>query len=105
MADLNNYRPISKLTFISKVLEKAVLNQLSPYLIQNNILDAFQFGFRSKHCTEWALLRVVNDLLLFMDSGNCAVLVMLDLSAAFDTVDHCILLNRLKPWLVFVIHS
>ncbi len=95
-ADFNNYRPISKLPFLSKVLEKAVLNQLSPYLIENNILDPFQSGFRSKHSTESALLRVVNDLLLFVDSGNCAVLLLLDLSAAFDTVDHCILLNRLK---------
>ncbi len=81
--------------FLSKVLEKAVLNQLSPLLIENNILDPFQSGFRSKDSTESALLRVVNDL-LFVDTGNCAVLVLLDLSAAFDTVDHCILLNRLK---------
>ncbi len=95
-ADFNNYRPISKLPFLSKVLEKVVLNQLSPYLIENNILDPFQSGFRSKHSTESALLRVVNDLLLFVDSRNCAVLVLLDLSAAFDTVDHGILLNRLK---------
>ncbi len=55
-ADFNNYRPISKLPFLSEVLKKAVLNQLSPYLVENNILDPIQSGFRSKHSNESALL-------------------------------------------------
>ncbi len=73
-----------------------VLNQLTPYLISNNILDPFQSAFKAKHSIESAQLRVTNFILLSVDSGNCAVLVLLDLSAAFDTVDHCILLKRLN---------
>ena len=91
---LSNYRPISKLPFLSKILEKAVLSQLSPYLTNNNILEKFQSGFRARHSTESALLKVLNDLLLIVDTGKCAALVLLDLSAAFDTVDHSILISR-----------
>ncbi len=78
------------------ILEKVVLNQISLYLNSNDILDPFQSGFRTKHSTESALLRVVNYILLSADCGNCTILLLLDLSAAFDTVDHCILLKRLN---------
>ena len=91
-----NYRPISKLPFLSKVLEKVILNQLIPYLLHNNITETFQSGFKANHSTESALLKVQNDLLRTTDLGNCAILLLLDLSAAFDTVDHQILLHRLQ---------
>lgn len=92
--DLSNFRP--KLPFISKVLEKAVFNQLQEFLDQANIGELFQSGFKPLHSTETALLKVFNDLLLNLDSGNCAILILLDLTAAFDTVDHTILLSRLE---------
>lgn len=93
---LDNYSPISKLPFLSKVMEKAVFHQLMVFLSENNLLDKFQSGFRQHYSTESALLKVLNDLLLAVDSGNCAVLFLLNLSAAFDTIDHAILLERLS---------
>ena len=93
---LSNFRPISVLPFLSKVLEKIVAIQLQAYLDLNRIGEKFQSGFKRFHSTETAILKVFNDLLLAVDSGNCAILVLLDLSAAFDTVDHRILLSRLE---------
>ena len=95
---LATYRPISKLPFISKILEKVVCNQLMAYLNEHNILEVFQSGFKPFHSTESALLKVFNDILLATDSGDVVVLVLLDLSSAFDTVDHVILLSRLEQW-------
>ncbi len=92
----NNYRPISKLSFISKVLEKVALSQFTSYLDTFNILDPFQSGFRALHSTESALLKVTNDIMLSIDSGSSAILILLDLRAAFDTVDHNILLKGLE---------
>jgi hypothetical protein len=94
--DLKNFRPISNLPFLSKVLEKVVLHQLLQHLQQNNLCNAFQSAYRANHSTETALLRVVNDLLQAMDRDKISLLLLLDLSAAFDTVDHQILLDRLR---------
>lgn len=93
---LSNFRPISKLPFISKVLERAVLIQVQEFLKKADVCEQFQSGFRSCHSTETALLKVFNDLFLHLDTGNCAILILLDLTAAFDTVDHKILLWRLE---------
>ncbi len=91
-----NYRPVSKLSFVSKVLENVALSQFTSYLDTFNILDPFQYGFRALHSTESALLKVTNDILLSIDSGSSAILILLDLSATFDTVDQDILLKRLE---------
>ncbi len=92
---LSKYRPISNLPFIGKIFEKIVFNQLNNYLIY---LDNFQSGFRVHHSTVTALIKIINDIHFNSDSGKISVLVLLDLSAAFDTVDHNILLERLENW-------
>ncbi len=67
--DLSNFRPISKMYFLSKVLKKVVFIKLQSFFKNNSICEVFQFGFRAKHSTESARLRVQNDILLNADSG------------------------------------
>jgi len=94
--NMNNYRPISNLPFLSKILENVAASQLRSYLNANGLFEPFPSGFRSSHSTGTALLRVVNDILLSMDSGLINILILLDLSSAFDTVCHEILISRLS---------
>lgn len=92
-----NLRPISNLQFVSKVTERAVFDQLYTHAIDNDLFPLFQSAYREFHSTETALLRVVNNILFNMNRKHVSLLVLLDLSAAFDTVDHhTILLNRLE---------
>ena len=93
---MNNYRPISNLPFLSKILEKVILKQLSDHMTRNNLHEVMQSAYKPLHSTETALLRIQNDVLLDLGSKHGVVLVLLDLSAAFDTIDHKILLDRLK---------
>ena len=94
--DPNNYRPITVLPTLSKILEKAVHNQLYYFLNDNKIITSKQFGFRPKLSTNTALTHFTDNVLLNMDSGRLTGAVFLDLSKAFDTVDHNLLLHKLK---------
>ena len=85
---LKNYRPIANLSFISKFFEKAIATQIHSHLINNDIVDNFQSAYKTGHSCETALLRVYNDIVTTIGWGNGAMLVLLDLSAAFDTIDH-----------------
>ena len=93
---MKNYRPVSNLPFISKVLEKVVDSQLEKHLTEHNLHEERQSAYRKFHSTETALLCVQNDILCSLDQNEATVLVMLDLSAAFDTIDHSTLLRRLE---------
>ena len=91
-----NFRPISNLQFVSKLTERVVANQIQCHMIKNNLFPHLQSAYRSHHSTETAFLKVKNDLLMNMNKGHVSLLVLLDLSAAFDTVDHKILLKTLQ---------
>ncbi len=92
---LGNYRPVSLLPFIAKTLERVVFNQVTAFLTQNNLLDSNQSGYRSGYSTETSLISVVEDLRLARMASKSSLLILLDLSAAFDTVNHQILLSTL----------
>ena len=94
--NLKNYRPVSNLSFISKELERIVYFQFLNHITANKLIDKFQSAYKPGHSTETALIRVVNDMLNAIDNGNLSLLTLLDLSAAFDTIDHFILLERLQ---------
>jgi hypothetical protein len=96
VSDCRSYRPISNLSVVSKLLERRVSRQLMNYLRSNDLLPSYQSAYWPFHSTETAVLCVLSDILKAVDSGNVAGLVLLDLSAAFDTVDHDILLHRLN---------
>ena len=94
--DLSSYRPISNLNFISKILEKVIQTRLTKHLESFESISKFQSAYRKNFSTETALTRIQNDLLLASNNREVSALVLLDLSAAFDTLDHGILLDRLK---------
>ncbi|KAL5260505.1 hypothetical protein ACHWQZ_G010593 [Mnemiopsis leidyi] len=91
-----NYRPISNLPFLSKILEKCVYKQLDQHLNINNLHAEHQSGYRKNHSCETATLTIYNDMLCINDTKSKVVLLLLDLSAAFDTVNHNMLIKKLK---------
>lgn len=93
---LKHYRPVSNLQFISKVLEKLVTLRLENHLNNPNMRDPLQSAYCTSHSTETAIVRITNDIISSLDKGKCTVLASLDLSAAFDTVDHTIFIHRLR---------
>ena len=93
---LKNFRPVSNLKFISELMENCVAVRLNQYLNDNCLLEEFQSAYKIAHSTETALLKIQSDILMSLDNGKAVVLVFLDMSAAFDTVNHKILLSRLS---------
>ena len=93
-----NYRPVSNINFISKILERVVAAQLQTHLDKAGLMTAFQSAYRKHHSTESALLNIYNDILLNMAKGSVTALTLLDLSTALDTIDHTILLDRLNGY-------
>lgn len=89
---LKNYRPVSNLSFISKIIEKVVAKRIEDHISSNTLHDNLQSAYRAAHSTE----TVHHDISVSLDKGCCAVLLMLDLSAAFDVIDHDILFRRLE---------
>ena len=96
---MENFRPVSNLSFISKLTERVVLKRLTDHILCNNLHEQFQSAYKPNHSTETALMRVQNDILMSADNKRGVVLIMLDLSAAFDTVDHSLLLGDFGAWL------
>ena len=112
---LQNYRPVSNLPYISKIVEKCALNQFMKYLESHRLLPDYQSAYRRGFSTETALLKLVSDILWNMGKGHVTALTALDLSAAFDTVDHTVLCNLLSftfgvsaeslPWFITYLSS
>ena len=90
-----NYRPISYLSFLSKLIEREVCNQITQYLGTTRMAEKFQSAYKASHSTETALIKVKDDILRATDNQRVTCLILLNLSAAFDTVSHPLLLNRL----------
>ena len=91
-----NYRPVSNLVFVSKIIERVVEIRLDEHMVHNDLYMDKNYGYRKDHSTELLMLKVVNDLFESFDKNIPSVVVLLDLSAAFDTVDHKKLLEILK---------
>ena len=93
---LNNYRPVSNLPFLSKFLEKAISEMLRQHMKEIDGIPKHHLAYLRKHRTETALLKVINDLLLSADHGEVTALCLFNLSTSFNTVDHQLQLTRLQ---------
>lgn len=95
-SDANNFRPVTTIPLLAKALGKCVHNQLNQHMTEFKLLNDHQSGFRPNHSTETAILHIVDDVLLALDRNETCLLILLDLSSAFDTVNHHKLLDRLE---------
>jgi hypothetical protein len=91
-----NFRPVSNLAYLSKLLERVAASRLLEHMSIHKLHEVFQSSYKQFHSAETALLKIQSDILTALDDQKCVLLIMLDLSAAFDTIDHPTLLNRLK---------
>ena len=96
--DLKNYGPVSGLSFISKLVERVVAKQLVDHIHRHGLDNSYQTAYKSGHSTETALLSIKNYIHLSLSRGEATALALLDLSAAFDTIDHSTLLSCLLDW-------
>ena len=94
--NIDNFRPISLLSSISKVIEKCVFNQIIAYFEENKLLCESQYGYRKEHSTELACLELVDKLHQQLDNNETPFCIFIDLSKAFDTLDHKILISKLR---------
>ena len=94
--DYSNYRPVSNLLYIGKVLEAVFVEQLTEYIEGNKLFSKFQSGFRKHHGVETALVRVTNDIAIALDNSQSVILALYDISAAFDSISHQILFKILE---------
>ena len=92
--DASNYRPISSLPIVSKILERVVYNQVVDYLDRNNLLSENQSGFRKAYSTDNCLINLTDQIKLEMSKGFYVGMALIDLKKAFDTVDHEILCKK-----------
>ena len=91
-----NYRLVSNLSFLSKIIERAVVSQSRKYLLVNSLNETQQSTFKCDDSTETALLRVKNDIMMSINQSTAVVLVLLYMSAAFDTIYHHIRFSQLE---------
>jgi len=94
--DLTSYRPISNLSFLSKIVQKVVDSRLSEHIKRHHLLPVRQSHYRPFHSTETAVVSIHNHMIAVVDQGHIDALVLLDLSSAFDTVDHSNLMGVLR---------
>ena len=93
---MDNYRPVSLLTSVSKVFEKVAHRQLSNYFTNNSLFYKSQYGFRAEHSTEYASLELIDRVIDSFENKLTPISIFMDLSKAFDTLDHTILLKKLN---------
>ena len=98
--DPENYRPVSLLSTVSKILERSIFLQMVKYFEENNLIDSSHHGFQSGHNTATALIKMIDKWVESFDQGNISAVVALDMSAAFDLVNKSILLDKLEAYRV-----